>query len=1087
MRLVILSLLASLAFSFASYGQSLDQVIKVGNQSFDTKDYYNAFRCYEMVLDYMRKGEYKGDWEPLYIKYRYAEAAQRFNYFEKAARLYSELLSESQGNNMDVYARSVFNLARVKQTLAEEESFVVNAARIDRAMLEEAEKLYKRFHKDSLQQHLKSFPASSKEEPAALSPEAQRAFVDAAKKGEADVKKAMDEASQNPGGIALEKDTITRLPDVVNSEYSDLAPVLRGNSLYFSSVKFPSKPDRLLRQSRIYSEVLMAAYSKDGEGELDTIMAVDTLARAGFFNDIDDFSHTIHSAITHNGEWMYFSHCPQGKGEDPKCTLYRMKNSGGAWGEPEYLPVNVDSTRFTTTQPSISYDPRTGEQWLYFASDRPGTKGGLDIWRCKIDEESGSLGTPELQTEINSEWNDATPFRHALSGQLFFSSDRESTFGLYDNFVATSTASGVAIENLGLPYNSGYNDQYYFLSEDGGRAFFSSDRPESIRFVDSLNACCQDIYTYPIDISVELSVKVMGCDNDLTLNAGLDAYDISFSEEGERVSLDALRKYHKYRLVVSHDEFVTNRGVVLYFDGRYNGKLDTTITLLPEYIDLTFTVRDSTTRKELVGGSDYTLDFIASDAPAPEKLENGAYRVNPEYEYTVEVIDPTGNYQPKMVDLKLGTEAAGEGLDCKSHYEIILRYAPCNMMEQFRDITFYFDNDLPARDSSYLPQPRQVANQTTDDRFNRALVYPYAVKWPQYKEFNLRSYQVDANKVRGKLVTVGNNTWYNYKALDDPQAVELDPLRYSAERISGNQYEISPNDGLGDNVDAFFRRELLGELDRFNGLIASYNNHLSTGRGAAISLKAYCSIRGFPAYNKLLAKRRVLCIKQALSDGFIIESYLEKFFSRPERDAWEQEKAQKLQTALDNFESAMDQDIEAVRKNVNALENILNNSDQGPALSIQPAGNPGNKVQYDFRFSNEHKEKSGALTINSRSRKVSNSSSEETITGVYRYDDTSMKNDTVTITILSRDDGNTAQYTFTFNDGRGTLTLDSEPVGSTEADENFPDPNLDPDKGDGGKFFLSAAYDRRVVITGLKLDGCEDTNTLSSRATIENP
>ncbi|MCO6480198.1 MAG: PD40 domain-containing protein [Phaeodactylibacter sp.] len=1087
MRLLILSLLASLVFSFTSHGQSLDQVIKVGNQSFDTKDYYNAFRCYEMVLDYMKREEYKGDWGALYIKYRYAEAAQRFNYFEKAAQLYSELLPESQGNNMDVYARSVFNLARVKQSLAEKESATVNAARIDRAMLEEAQELYQRFLKEGLQQHLTPFPASPKEEPAALSPEAQRAFVDAAKKGESDVKKAMDAAAQNPGGVALEKDTISRLPDVVNSEYSDLAPVLRGNSLYFSSIKFPSKPDRLLRQSRIYSQVLKASFSRNAEGELDAVTGVDTLAQAGFFNDNDDFSHTIHSAFTHNGEWMYFSHCPQGKGESPKCTLYRRKNNGGAWGAPEYLPVNVDSTRFTTTQPSIGYDPRTGEQWLYFASDRPGTRGGLDIWRCKVDEENGALGAPEPQVGVNSEWNDATPYLHALSGQLFFSSDRESTFGLYDNFVATSTASGVAIENLGLPYNSGYNDQYYFLSEDGGQAFFSSDRPESIRFVDSLDACCQDIYTYPIDISVELSVRVMGCGNDLTQSASLEAFDISLSEQGEKVRLDALRKYHKYRLVVSHDEFVTNRDVVLYFDGRYNGKLDTTVMLFPEYLDLTFTVQDSSTQKELAPGTDYTLDFISSSAPAPEKLENGAYRVIPEFEYTVEVIDPRGHYEPRTVALNFGREAAGEGLGCRSDYVINLRYAPCNMMEQFRDITFYFDNDLPARDSTYLPQPRLVANRTTDDRFNTALVYPYAVKWPQYKEFNLRSYRVDARKVSGKLVTVGNNTWYNYKELDDPQAVELDPLRYSAEKISPSQYEISPNDGLGDNVDGFFRRELLGELDRFNGLIASYNSHLSTGRGAAISLKAYCSIRGNPDYNKLLAKRRVLCIKQALSDGFIIESYLEKFLTKPERDAWEQGKAQKLQAALDNFESAMDQDIGSVRKNVSALENILNTSDQGLALSIQPVGNPGDKVQYDFSFSNEHMEKSGALTINTQTRKISNSSSEETITGVYRYDDTSMKNDTVTITILSRDDGNTAQYTFTFNDGRGTLSLDSEPVGSTEADENFPDPNLDPDKGDGGKYFLSAAYDRRVVITGLKLDGCEEVSSLSSRATIDNP
>ena len=42
MRVFILSLLAALALSFSGQGQSLDDVIKVGNESFDTKDYYNA-------------------------------------------------------------------------------------------------------------------------------------------------------------------------------------------------------------------------------------------------------------------------------------------------------------------------------------------------------------------------------------------------------------------------------------------------------------------------------------------------------------------------------------------------------------------------------------------------------------------------------------------------------------------------------------------------------------------------------------------------------------------------------------------------------------------------------------------------------------------------------------------------------------------------------------------------------------------------------------------------------------------------------------------------------------------------------------
>ncbi|MCB0558242.1 MAG: hypothetical protein H6573_05855 [Lewinellaceae bacterium] len=967
MRVVLLSILAGLVFSFTGNSQSLDEVVKVGNQSFDTKDYYNAFRCYESVLDFVAKDKYKGDWDSLYIKYRYAEAAQRFNYFKKADSVYTVLLRESLGNNMDVYARSAFNLARVKQSLAGD-TIALNVIRPDVATLKEAQKYYQLFLDENLCQHLKVFPTSGKESPEPLSLDDQRSFNVAAAKGIDDCQAAIRVAQAHPEGIILSKDTISRLPDAVNSEYSDIAPVLRGNDLYFSSLKFPSKPGRLLRQSRIYSEVLKATYSRNARGELDTIITVDTLPQAGFFNDANDFSHTIHTAITHNEQWMYFSHCPQGR-DGAFCSLYRREKTDGAWGEPEYLDINVDSTRFTTTQPSISYDPRTGEQWLYFASDRdtPGAKGNLDIWRCRLNEVDGSLSDPEPQTDVNSEWNDATPFMHALSGRLFFSSDRGSTFGLYDNFVYKSGANGMTTENLGLPYNSGYNDQYYFLTDDGGQAFFSSDRPESIRFIDSLDACCQDIYTYPIDMNMELEASVYGCkEENITSKENVKIYDITYCDcrkgnlvestlvgQGDMPTLLAtLKRYHTYRIIASHDKYVTD-SITLSLDWRYDGKEkeQATLQLSPAFVDLTFVVVDSLSRDPLKL-EDYTLALTAEGAVAGEDKGNQTFRLDPKLDYRLEVKAENSIYTSKIIPLdRLRLTST-----CTD--TITIEMAPC-FPDRLEGIIFYFDNDEPSR---------IVRSQwtTTKGRFNPALVDPYYDKKQAYKDFNLDSIPTRWAQVAGQVRfdTVLNfdneveriDTLLDLKSPAEQEGLERESLRYFVRKDKYGSVKIIPDPiTVGGRIDRFFDRDLKGNLDKFNNFITYIRNYLETGNNITINMQAYCSKRVsgiYSSYNDSLAVRRINCIESTIKESL--------------EQSWKGLSATKRQ-----------------------------------------------------KF--------------------------------------------------------------------GAFKIESKPLGASGAAENFPDPNLDTDADEGGKYFLSAALDRRVEITSINIKSCKGDNTLSTQTNTKNP
>ena len=80
-----------------------------------------------------------------------------------------------------------------------------------------------------------------------------------------------------------------------------------------------------------------------------------------------------HPTLTPDGKTMYL----QGPLEKDRWGLFRSTLSGGAWGKPEALDrLNSADAPTGDRSPSLSRDGSL----LYFASDRPGGKGGLDLW-----------------------------------------------------------------------------------------------------------------------------------------------------------------------------------------------------------------------------------------------------------------------------------------------------------------------------------------------------------------------------------------------------------------------------------------------------------------------------------------------------------------------------------------------------------------------------------------------------------------------------------------------------------------------------------------------------------------------------------
>jgi peptidoglycan-associated lipoprotein len=159
-----------------------------------------------------------------------------------------------------------------------------------------------------------------------------------------------------------------------------------------------------------------------------------------------------------------------GKKKDaPDVDLYMSRNVGGQWTVPAILPIN-DSLAWDGS-PAFSRDGKT----LYFASNRAGGSGGIDLYRTNMDA-SGRFSKPvNMGKDINTAGDDMFPYV-AEGGKLYFASDGHPGLGKLDLFSATRTQGVISIENLGLPFNSPQDDFGLIFYQNLKKGFFASNR-----------------------------------------------------------------------------------------------------------------------------------------------------------------------------------------------------------------------------------------------------------------------------------------------------------------------------------------------------------------------------------------------------------------------------------------------------------------------------------------------------------------------------------------------------------------------------------------------------------------------------------
>ena len=101
-------------------------------------------------------------------------------------------------------------------------------------------------------------------------------------------------------------------------------------------------------------------------------------------------------------------------------------------------------------------------------SDRPGGKGGTDIWYFLYDKTKDRYSRPrKAGSKLNTVGNEMTPYFDMTTHTLYFSSDGYPGLGGLDIFKTTGELNKWSPPlNMGYPINTEADDLYFTISKN---------------------------------------------------------------------------------------------------------------------------------------------------------------------------------------------------------------------------------------------------------------------------------------------------------------------------------------------------------------------------------------------------------------------------------------------------------------------------------------------------------------------------------------------------------------------------------------------------------------------------------------------
>ncbi len=225
---------------------------------------------------------------------------------------------------------------------------------------------------------------------------------------------------------------------------------IEGDICYFQRVnRAKSKKAEHFERPQLYKSVLVNNRWSRGE-------------KLNFVNDEYTYGHP---SISQDGKTLYFcSNMPGGQGGQ---DIYQIEIKEDGWGKPKNLGKGINSAS-NELFPHIAVDGH-----FYFSSDRKSGFGGLDIYSSTLDGDEW-MEASNLGKTINTPYDDFSFYMLADKKSGYFASNRPGTMGGDDIFKFISrksirmqlsiVAGRIAFESEKTDYTQ---KEVYLISEKG--------------------------------------------------------------------------------------------------------------------------------------------------------------------------------------------------------------------------------------------------------------------------------------------------------------------------------------------------------------------------------------------------------------------------------------------------------------------------------------------------------------------------------------------------------------------------------------------------------------------------------------------
>ena len=263
---------------------------------------------------------------------------------------------------------------------------------------------------------------------------------------------------------------ITNAGDNVNSSAPDYVPVVSADEsmLIFTTRRENVKGNKLDFFDELPMEDIFVCY-RDKEG--DEWSPAESLA-----DNINTKWHDAAVSISADGKTLLMYRSDEkGSSKHESGNIYKSSFDGENWSDPEILPEPINSEDWEPSASLMSH-----ENVLFFSSNRPGGKGGKDIYMSKRLP-NGDWGEPVNLEGINTEFDEDAPFVHSDNRTLYFASKGHKSMGGFDIFMSMMDDDGnwTTPQNIGYPINTTDDDIYFVWAGDGKNGYLASIRDDS--------------------------------------------------------------------------------------------------------------------------------------------------------------------------------------------------------------------------------------------------------------------------------------------------------------------------------------------------------------------------------------------------------------------------------------------------------------------------------------------------------------------------------------------------------------------------------------------------------------------------------